>query len=223
MDIYARLENERAKKYQNLPLSNSTYHYVQLQVIFIQSQLLIIKSGDTDWEDYALSCETYENVDRFMNSELCELTLRNKECYNVSSADISLTFRCCQYNFSHSLAYRQIAKPSDKTFHAFYGIVAEKTPLVGENVACAIANARHALTLCKESLGKNISDEEQYFFDAIKFLNGFYETYCYYKNNNIYHDDNSIIDHVKTLINKAINDYFPFIPDDVLSEINMQK
>lgn len=73
-DIYAKLPDDYMKKDSKEPRSVYQEKYNLLQVTYIQSQLLMIKSGDADWEEYALSCEVFDNVKNFLASAGCGLT-----------------------------------------------------------------------------------------------------------------------------------------------------
>ncbi|MEA9389318.1 hypothetical protein SJI19_01910 [Acerihabitans sp. TG2] len=220
-DIYAKLFDEHIIKNGKKNLSIYQEKYDLLQVAYVQSQLLMIKSSDADWEEYALSCEVFDNIKNFLKSACCRLTEEYKIRYNVTYCDILYAFQCCQYNFAHSLLYRQVAKPLDINNIDYYTIVENKKQRVPEQVAYAIANSENALRLCQTSLANDVINQEDKLLSAARFLKNFYDIYLIYieKTSHSFCED-AFID-VKGQAKIAVDEYNLFIPDEVKMDLQL--
>jgi len=220
-DIYAKLSDDYMKNDSTESRSVYQKKYNLLQIFYIQAQLLIIKSSDADWEEYALSCEVFDNVKKFLASADCGLTEKDKIRYNVTYTNVLYAFQCCQYNFSHSLLYRQVANPADRKNIDYYTIVDKKKQQVSEQVVYAIVNSENALRLCEKSLANDVSDQEKKLLSAACFLTKFYNNYMIYKNNELNASCEDAFNDVKKQAERAVNEYNLFIPDEVKMDLKL--
>lgn len=160
---------------------NNENFIAELQILKIKFGMVAIKYADTDWESFGLSEEIFKNNHQFLNSHLCRLSLDEQQRQNITDNDINQVWYCCLYNFAYELAHNKVAPPADKNhtkYHTeYYSIVDKlKAENLPEDKIFAIANARSALILCRDSFVTE-SPKDNALFIALKEVNKFYDNY----------------------------------------------
>lgn len=147
-----------------------------LQILLIKCSMGAIYSGDTDWQSYGLSQEIYQNTKKFILSGEYMLSKNDEEHQKISIEDFNLSYKCCQYNFAHSIAYNDIHETGIFDNTELRCEVDKLADLLGQNVAFAIVNAHHALRICIDSLSEsNLLKDDLY--NTLFALNIFYDHY----------------------------------------------
>ncbi|MCW2480828.1 hypothetical protein [Candidatus Symbiopectobacterium sp. NZEC135] len=182
-EINKTLRNTISELYEtyNKKLNSKTSHNTaikkKLQLLRIKYSLTAIKCGDTDWEIFQISEFLYRNVDNFINSHHCVLTLDEQKTQRIDSTLRNTVWLSCLYNFSRELVYGRIAAPQNRENKLFYDVFSHlKKRAVPDNLACAISNAQAALRLCELSFGEEPAQQDVLYCD-LKEIVEFYDDY----------------------------------------------
>lgn len=149
-----------------------------LQILSIKFAMAAMKSGDTDWENFNLSKEVYENNESLASQCSFLPTLDEQNRQSITAEKRMYYWQCCQYNFAHNLIYTEVAAPADITQEDFITCFENlKKQGASESVATSAANAALAEKLCRNAF--NTEDEvlKNDLFIAIRRLNLFYDAY----------------------------------------------
>lgn len=148
-----------------------------LQLLRIKYSLTAIKCGDTDWEAFQISEFLHRNIDDFIKSSHCTLTLDEQTTQRIDSTLRNTVWLSCLYNFSRELVYQNIDAPQNRENKLFYGVFTRlRTTGVPGSLACVIANAQAALTLCRLSFGEECAQQDALYCD-VKEVVEFYDDY----------------------------------------------
>lgn len=151
----------------------------KLQLLHIKYSLTAIKCGDTDWEAFQTSEYLHYNIDSFINSHHCTLTLDEQKIQRIDSTLRNSVWLSCLYNFSRELVYKKIGAPQDRENILFYDEFSRlKIKAVPDSLACTISNARAALRLCRLSFGDE-SAQQDALYCGLKEVVEFYDGYLH--------------------------------------------
>lgn len=149
----------------------------KLQLLRIKYSLTAIKCGDTDWEVFQASEFLHRNIEDFITSPHCTLTLDEQKTQRIDSTRRNTVWLSCLYNFSRKLGYRKIDAPQNRENKLFYDVFTRlRTTQVHDNLACVIANAQAALALCRLSFGEEC-EQQDVLYCGLKEVGGFYDDY----------------------------------------------
>ncbi|QZN96024.1 hypothetical protein [Symbiopectobacterium purcellii] len=149
----------------------------KLQLLRIKYSLTAIKCGDTDWEVFQTSEFLHRNIEDFITSAHCTLTLDEQKTQRIDSTLRNTVWLSCLYNFSRELGYRNIDAPQNRENKLFYDVFTRlTTSQVHDNLACGIANAQAALALCQLSFGEECAQQDV-LYCSLKEVVGFYDDY----------------------------------------------